>query len=329
MTDNNLPALDALADRINSEHEACHASMQKGLEHALKAGTLLLEVKAGLPHGEWLPWLGKNCPEVKKRTAQAYMRLARELPKFEPEKAQRVAHLSMRDAVKYISQGVKVVADLQDQDIDVAFERIEQGDESWLPHVAKRIEVERLQAESRSVPVALVPVTDAERKITVRREIDERARDDSRRFMWTISKGPNLAGMQVAERVEALRGQATHKDRQAAIDEIKARAARLRAEAEALEQEAVNEKRHMDEALRSDLETQHGPAHVYTETLTRWVDEPTDTWLATLDQDQAVRAITEMNAPMCVGFWGDMRLASFSRNHPGAFTGIEEAEAAA
>ncbi len=76
MTDNNLPALDALADRINSEHVACHASMQKGLEHALKAGTLLLEAKAGLPHGAWLPWLGENCPDVSERTAQRYMRIA-------------------------------------------------------------------------------------------------------------------------------------------------------------------------------------------------------------------------------------------------------------
>ena len=37
----NDAALADLAGRINTEHEACHASMQKGLEHALKAGAPL------------------------------------------------------------------------------------------------------------------------------------------------------------------------------------------------------------------------------------------------------------------------------------------------
>ena len=91
MTSNNLPALDALADRINAEHEACRSAMQKGLEHTLEAGRLLLEAKKGLPHGEWLPWLKENCSDIGERTAQNYMRLAREYPKLEPAKAQRVA----------------------------------------------------------------------------------------------------------------------------------------------------------------------------------------------------------------------------------------------
>ena len=67
MTSNNLPALDALADKINAEHEACRSAMRKGLEHALEAGRLLLEAKKGLPHGEWLPWLKENCPDIGER----------------------------------------------------------------------------------------------------------------------------------------------------------------------------------------------------------------------------------------------------------------------
>ena len=42
MTSNNLPALGALASKINAEHEACRTAMQKGLGHALEAGRLLL-----------------------------------------------------------------------------------------------------------------------------------------------------------------------------------------------------------------------------------------------------------------------------------------------
>ena len=97
MTSNNLPALDALADKINTEHEACHASMQKGLEHALKAGELLLEAKAGLPHGEWLPWLGENCPDISERTAQRYMRIAENGDELEAKSA-TVADLTIRAA---------------------------------------------------------------------------------------------------------------------------------------------------------------------------------------------------------------------------------------
>ncbi len=32
--------------------------------------------KASLPHGEWLDWLGVNCPEICDRTARRYIRLA-------------------------------------------------------------------------------------------------------------------------------------------------------------------------------------------------------------------------------------------------------------
>jgi len=33
------------------------AAMEKGFEHALKAGQLLIEAKEAVPHGEWLDWV--------------------------------------------------------------------------------------------------------------------------------------------------------------------------------------------------------------------------------------------------------------------------------
>ena len=97
MADNNLPALDALADRINAEHQACHAAVKKGLEHALEAGRLLLETKAGLAHGEWLPWLKENCPDISERSAQRYIRLAENQEDLGAKSA-TVADLTMRAA---------------------------------------------------------------------------------------------------------------------------------------------------------------------------------------------------------------------------------------
>ena len=49
--------LATLANAINSEHEAACRSVRQGLEHARHAGDLLLEAKAQVKHGEWLPWL--------------------------------------------------------------------------------------------------------------------------------------------------------------------------------------------------------------------------------------------------------------------------------
>ncbi len=67
------------------------------MEHALEAGRLLLEAKKGLPHGEWLPWLKENCPEVSERSAQRYMRFTQNRGELESKTA-TVADLTVRAA---------------------------------------------------------------------------------------------------------------------------------------------------------------------------------------------------------------------------------------
>jgi hypothetical protein len=93
--------LEDLATRINAEHRACEAALKSGLAHALAAGRLLTEAKSHTKHGEWGNWLKANF-EGSARTAQAYMRVARELP----ANAQRVTHLSFRGALKELSSAV-------------------------------------------------------------------------------------------------------------------------------------------------------------------------------------------------------------------------------
>ena len=66
-----------IATQIKAEHEAVAASFKRGLEHAMRAGDLLIEVKKQLRHGEWLPWLEKNCGGVTPRSAQHYMKLSK------------------------------------------------------------------------------------------------------------------------------------------------------------------------------------------------------------------------------------------------------------
>jgi DUF3102 family protein len=51
------------------------AAARTAIEHAIECGRLLVEAKASVPHGEWLPWLRENT-EVSERTARRWMRFA-------------------------------------------------------------------------------------------------------------------------------------------------------------------------------------------------------------------------------------------------------------
>lgn len=93
--------LDPHADqaaRINEAHRAAKEHAARAIERAIEAGDLLNAVKAQLPHGRWLPWLEQHCPDISARTAQQYMRVARELP----AEKRSAAHLSVREALRQL-----------------------------------------------------------------------------------------------------------------------------------------------------------------------------------------------------------------------------------
>lgn len=95
-------ALQDLASRINQEHAAATAAAQTAIGHALNAGRLLLQVKAQLPHGEFLPWLRSNCT-VKQRQARAYMRVTRNWRRIESKSAPG-ADLTVKGALRLLSK---------------------------------------------------------------------------------------------------------------------------------------------------------------------------------------------------------------------------------
>ena len=88
-----------LATKINDAHRAALQAAQDALVAAREAGRLLMEVKAGLGHGEWGAWLEANV-EFSARSAQGYMRIAERWEELNP---QRVAHLSLRGALALLS----------------------------------------------------------------------------------------------------------------------------------------------------------------------------------------------------------------------------------
>jgi Protein of unknown function (DUF3102) len=93
--------LDDLAVRIRAEHEQVGAALRRGVEHALRCGDLLLQAKTQVAHGEWLPWLEEHCV-MAERTAQAYMKLARNRSAIEAE-TRNVADLGVRGALALLT----------------------------------------------------------------------------------------------------------------------------------------------------------------------------------------------------------------------------------
>ena len=89
--------LATLAATAQHEHHEAQAAAKKALEHALNAGDALVEAKVTIPHGQWADWLSRHVPAISGRTAQLYMKLARNRDKID---AQRVADLSLRQAAK-------------------------------------------------------------------------------------------------------------------------------------------------------------------------------------------------------------------------------------
>jgi hypothetical protein len=90
-------SVEELEMAIRKEVAACEENLTRGLQHALKAGRLLIELKKRkeVKHGEFLPAVTR-CG-LKPRAAQDYMRIARHWPEL--EKYADVAHLTLRDAI--------------------------------------------------------------------------------------------------------------------------------------------------------------------------------------------------------------------------------------
>jgi len=311
--DNSLPDLAA---RILAEHEAAEAANKRGLTHAINAGRLLIEAKAKLTHGRWLPWLSEHC-RVPERTAQAYMQVARSfddqgLPTptvdspsppqgprpqaagrsgdGEAAKAQRVADLSFRNALQ-----------------SLAADRAQ-----FVQREIRHIRREDARARfTRETTQALLP-TLGKRKICVARNAAKR--------QWMLAIGPNISRADLKERERVARETAVvlelERQRGDLVDaalEAEAEAKRLRNEAGSLEKE-----------IGAEVRKAVGPTEPLTVTYDFQADEETDAAIAALsDEDRADRliaargAIDERLEETERGYWGDLTLMSSQPIRPG------------
>jgi hypothetical protein len=109
-----LERLDTLAEQINEEHRKVEAAMANTLQHARRAGKLLLEAKERTHHGEWLSWLEANF-KGSARAAQMYMRVHSRWPDIEAN-TKSVSDLTLTGALGAIGPV---------QEADVTRERVE------------------------------------------------------------------------------------------------------------------------------------------------------------------------------------------------------------
>jgi hypothetical protein len=112
---NSDAILASLSKAIKTAHQRAELAQHDALTFAVEAGNALLEAKKVCGHGAWLPWLSGNC-SMSERTAQSYMRLAKKMAAMPVEEAQRVADLSLREAVQAVAGPKRgpVVEDLTD-----------------------------------------------------------------------------------------------------------------------------------------------------------------------------------------------------------------------
>ncbi len=95
--------LQTLAMEINQADKLAQEHKESAISYAVKCGGALASAKSLVEHGKWLDWLKSNCA-LSERTAQNYMKLAHEYPLVENSNTQRVADLSIREALKLLSQ---------------------------------------------------------------------------------------------------------------------------------------------------------------------------------------------------------------------------------
>jgi len=96
--------LQELASIANAEHHASERGLSEALQHAIQAGSALLEAKKLCKHGRWLPWLRVNF-EGCERTARYYMKVAQDPPAIPNRQRDADMSMSLRDAIGQKSRG--------------------------------------------------------------------------------------------------------------------------------------------------------------------------------------------------------------------------------
>jgi hypothetical protein len=300
-------SLADLAARINSEHDACIKAAHRTLDHALEAGRLLVQAKQRIGHGSWLSWLKESCG-IKERTAQVYMRLARELPKLDPANAQRVADLSFRQAIAALSRDVKTLGSFREVEQAKLLDTVETERVHFLP-AAKR-----MKRALRPIPA---PPVSAPSCLDDGRRFEMLGREADRSICVAVH--PNEAGRKLAAIAEEIGASLTAPLAAARLAKLE-EAERLEQRAREFRDEAAELLDLEREQLKAEIEARHGPAYHFAETHSfKVLDDGLWRKLKAVKQaDLPARLLAEVGRGRVSfersDYWGDMDLLGLSAN---------------
>jgi predicted nucleic acid-binding protein len=152
----SITSLADLATQANENHQLAESTAGSALEYARKSGAALMEAKALLPHGEWLPWVESNF-KGSRRAAQKYMQLS--------SNAHSYAHLepaSMSEALRVIVGEDE--EEEPEEEIPAAFEEalaeVQHGhitDAEELPEEPRAVAVEVVEDEEDDESESIAP----------------------------------------------------------------------------------------------------------------------------------------------------------------------------
>ena len=95
--------LERLAAKINAEHSAFCSGISNSVKHAIAAGELLIEAKGKVKHGEWLPWLAKNCSFMKTQ-AYLYISVAKNKAAVERQISGAAGNLNLNEVIALLNK---------------------------------------------------------------------------------------------------------------------------------------------------------------------------------------------------------------------------------
>ena len=309
-----------LAKKINKEHRLCEESLKAGLQHALTAGELLIKAKKQVNHGVWLSWLHENC-ECSERTTQAYMRVFRLLPTLPEGKAQRVADLSFREAMKFVGKDVARLKLLSENEQNEVLDTADSEHKTISQCVRDQVSI---GYSVRYPPKVMEPISREARVSMLFRHKEEKR--------WLVELGPSLAGIKLMKEIEEIEGTQEYLDElnqaglQAFTEPVGSRMLEALKGGDAPKaHEELNKYEDRIRKLRSEfeykvrqvikerIEREYGPAKMVTEGFTFKVTDPEiDEHLKTLPKEEIIKFLFENRGSEIVLetnrlWWGDYR----------------------
>lgn len=290
----------SLATDIQRHHEEAQRCAGEAVEHARLAGEALLKAKAEVGHGGWLDWLSSAGFEFGQRTAQNYMRLAKELPKLPEEKRNAVAYLPIRDALEQLTTSSARLSAM-DTDTRRKVSEVVAQTETTVRAAMSQVKREQVQAGWQRALKPAPPTSTVQlhgRPVQIKRNESTQ--------QWAVVVGPNEAGERIDQAIADAKESPEYLDALEAIAESEAQAKELEEAARQMRQAASEQKQYAKRLLAQTIRHDQ-PVYAFTETIIfNPLDLDADTELKALPDAEIVARLLERGSAANHDLQGDV-----------------------